>query len=211
MPRHPRTAGRACALVSGGADSAALVAHLLQKGETVYPVFVLSGYRWEEAELHWLKRLLSALACRRLKPLTCLRAPVHGSPHWAYTGRGVPGARSADEAVFLPGRNLVLLSAAAVFAAQNGIGTLALGTLRANPFADASPAFFASFEKTLRACFGLPIRIRAPFRRMTKAQVVRRYAPTPWGLTFSCLSPAGSRPCGRCNKCAERAKALRGL
>src|SRR5579864_1110464 len=105
MPRHRKAAGGVCALVSGGVDSAALIDRLLREGRAVHPVYLLSGYRWEKAELHWLRRLLAAMASPRLRPLGRLRFPardIAGDGHWALSGR-VPGARSADEAVYLPG------------------------------------------------------------------------------------------------------------
>ena len=51
-------------------------------------------------------------------------------------------------------------------------------------------------------------RVEAPFRFLSKEEVVRRAGDLPWRLTFSCLSPRGLSPCGRCNKCEERRKAL---
>jgi 7-cyano-7-deazaguanine synthase len=52
------------------------------------------------------------------------------------------------------------------------------------------------------------VRVIAPFRELSKTQVVRRGRRLPLHLTFSCLSPRQDRHCGRCNKCAERRRAL---
>ena len=166
MERRPWAVGRVCALVSGGVESAALIAYLLRRGKAVYPVYVRSGYRWEKAELHWLRRLLAAMANRRLKPLSCLSVPARQfSPqgHWAFSGRGVPGIGTPDSAVYLHGRNLLLLCAAAVFCARKGVGAIALGTLRCNPFLDASPVFFSRLEGALSNGFGLDFRIQPRF------------------------------------------------
>jgi len=46
------------------------------------------------------------------RPLVVMNSPitdVYGS-HWSVSGREVPDERSADDAVYLPGRNLLLLS-----------------------------------------------------------------------------------------------------
>lgn len=212
MPRR-RPTNRLCVLVSGGIESAALVVHLLRRGKAVYPVYVRSGYRWEKAELYWLRRFLAAIAARRLKPLACLHVPARefSRPgHWGFTGRAVPGAGSSDKAVYLPGRNLMLLCSAAVFCARKDIDAVALGTLSGNPFLDASPAFFSSLERALTNGFGRPFRVTAPFHRMTKNQVIRRSGNLPWRLTFSCLAPVERRPCQNCNKCEERRKVLSG-
>jgi 7-cyano-7-deazaguanine synthase len=61
----------------------------------------------------------------------------------------------------------------------------------------------------LSAALNFPLSIRAPFSRLSKKQVLALGRGLPWELTFSCLKPRGVRPCGRCNKCAERDKAFR--
>lgn len=208
MPRHPR---RSAALVSGGVESAALLGALLKRGDAVTPIYIRSGYRWEATEFHWLKRLLGAMKSPRLKPLVILLAPARQickAGHWGLTGRGVPGAASPDSAVHLPGRNLLLLSSAAVYCARHGIDAIAIGTLKGNPFPDARPAFFSGMELAFSAGLGRKIRIEAPFRLLPKRRVIDDAGELPWRLTFSCIAPSRSRPCGRCNKCSERRRAL---
>ena len=199
-----------CVLVSGGLDSAALVHRLLSTGRRLLPVYVRCGLRWEAAELYWLRRFLAAVRSPQVAPLVIVDIPVrslYGS-HWSLTGRCVPSSRSPDAAVYLPGRNVLLLSAAAIACAQRGISTIALGTLRSNPFADATPLFFKRLSTCLTQALEHSIRIITPLRRLKKAQVIRSASQLPFHLTFSCLQPRGHQSCGRCNKCAERAKAL---
>ena len=200
-----------CVLVSGGLDSAVLMARLLRAGGQVRPLYVRCGLTWEAAELYWLRRLLRALRSPRLLPLTVVWLPMrslYGS-HWSLSRRGVPGARSTDAAVYLPGRNLILLSCAGIVAAQRGVTRLALGALQSNPFGDASPRFLRSMSRSLSLALDRPIRISTPLRRFKKPQLVRAARGLPLALTFSCLRPLGVRPCGRCNKCAERRRAFR--
>ena len=200
-----------CVLASGGLDSAVLLARLLRAGGRVWPVYLRCGLAWEAAELYWLRRFLRAVRSPTLLPLTVLDAPIRRvyGPHWSLTGRGVPGSRSADAAVYLPGRNLLLLSHAAVASVQRRVTRLAVGTLRGNPFSDASPRFFRAIADCLTQALGLPIRIEAPLRRLTKPALIRSSTSVPLRLTFSCLNPLGVHPCGRCNKCAERRHAFR--
>jgi 7-cyano-7-deazaguanine synthase len=194
-------AADACVLVSGGLDSCVLVAEMAKRYRRVHPVFIRQGLVWERAELWHLRRYLRAVA---IGPLTILELPVRDlySNHWSVTGRQAPGARSRDEAVCLPGRNLLLLSKAATFCRLQKIPVLALGTLAGNPFADATPGFFRQFSKLAG------VKVIAPFRQLTKAQVVRRGRHLPLHLSFSCIAPRRGRPCGRCNKCAERRRVL---
>ena len=202
---------RVIALVSGGLDSFLLVHRLLRRGAQVVPVYIRGGLIWESAELAWLKRWLAQLRPSRLEPRTVLHIPLrtlYGS-HWSLTGRGVPSSESPDAAVYLPGRNVLLLGAAAVFAAQQGASTLAMGTLAGNPFGDATPAFFRRFSVCLSEALARPMRITTPLQRFTKSRLVASAASEPFELTFSCLRPRGLRHCGQCNKCAERRRAFR--
>lgn len=207
-----RRSGGICVLVSGGLDSAVLLHRLLASGRRVLPVYVRCGLRWEKAELYWLRRLCRAMRSPRLAPLCVVDAPLaalYGS-HWSLRGVRVPSARSADRAVYLPGRNLVLLSYAALVCARRHLTTIALGVLSSNPFGDASPRFFARFAACLAQALHQPMRVLTPLRHLTKARLIRSAArQVPLELTFSCLQPRGQWHCGRCNKCAERQRAFR--
>ena len=197
--------------MSGGFDSSLLVYQLLRRGWRVRPLYIRCGLRWERAELYWSRRLLAALRCPRLTALQIVDVPLRSvyGRHWSMGAGPVPSALTADAAVYLPGRNLLLLGHAAVACASRNIRTIALGLLRGNPFPDASPRFLSQLGRCVSQALGAPIRITAPFRRLTKAQVLRRCRRAPVGLTFSCLQPRGLRHCGRCNKCAERQRAFR--
>lgn len=204
-------AGKTCVLVSGGVESAALLSWALRRGDTVFPVYVRGGHAWERAELRWLPKLLRALRSPRLKPHSVLDLPVrdvYRRASWSLSGRGVPSARTPDAAVYLPGRNVLLLAKAAVFCAERGIGRIALGTLESNPFPDAGREFLRAMGRAASLGLGRRLALEAPFARLHKADVLRRFRGVPWGLTFSCMAPRGLRPCERCNKCAEREEAL---
>jgi 7-cyano-7-deazaguanine synthase len=204
------TSRSAAVLVSGGWDSLVLLAWARARHARVYPVYVRCGLRWERAELHHLRRFLKDDRRPGVAPLTVLNLPmkdVYGA-HWSRTGRGVPGARSRDSAVYLPGRNALLLTKAGVFAATRGVGTLYIGVLSANPFGDASPSFFRAQERALSLALRTPLRLRAPFRRLDKGALKRWAQGLPARHAFSCLNPRGVSPCGRCNKCAELRRIL---
>jgi len=182
-----------CALVSGGLDSMVLLAELAKSYRPVIPVYIRQGLAWEREEL------------RHLRGATVLDFPVSDlyRNHWSVTGRRVPGGKTRDEAVYLPGRNLMLLSKAAVFCAMHRIPVIAVGTLGHNPFPDATSKFFRDFARVSG------VKVIAPFRRLTKAEVIRRGRGLSLHLSCSCLAPRRGRHCGRCNKCAERQRAFR--
>lgn len=210
--------GTALILVSGGPDSAILVADCLARYGRVVPLFVRSGLRWEEAELYWLKRFLRRLKGRplggRLETLRVLSSGAEGlfpASHWASRGR-VPSWRASWGSVYLPGRNLLLLSHAAALAAAEGIGVLVLGTLSTNPFPDSRPRFLKAFERAAGLALGRGLVVRTPYAGLTKERVLRRGRSLPLELTFSCLRPSPHDPsphCGLCAKCFERRRAFR--
>ncbi|MBI4343850.1 MAG: 7-cyano-7-deazaguanine synthase, partial [Candidatus Omnitrophica bacterium] len=160
--------------MSGGLDSSLLVHWLLRRGRRVRPVYLRCGLRWEAAELYWSRRFLQAIRSKHLSPLQIIELPLRSlyGRHWSLGGGGVPSARSADAAVYLPGRNVLLVSLAAIAVAQRKVRTIALGILRSNPFDDASPRFLAQLGRCLSAALGVPLRILTPLRRLTKVEVI---------------------------------------
>jgi 7-cyano-7-deazaguanine synthase len=201
---------RICVLSSGGVDSAVLLWMMSLEYPQVVPVYLRCGLVWEEIELEGLRRFTAALAEPRVREPVSLDLPMADvyADHWSITGRDVPDRDTPDEAVYLPGRNLMLLSKAAVFCATHGIGAIACGQLRGNPFPDATPEFFAGMAATAGRALGTPIRILTPLLALKKHEVIAQGWKLPLHHTFSCMSPAGRRHCGLCNKCFERRTAF---
>jgi 7-cyano-7-deazaguanine synthase len=214
---HPRTA----VLLSGGLDSAVLLAEESAAGD-VQPIYVSAGLAWEGAERAMIDRLLSSSPFGRGPALVSLGVDmrdVYAPSHWAVTGRP-PAYHTPDEDVYLPGRNVILLGKAAVYCAAARLDRIVLGTLDHNPFPDATPAFRSAMAAALSLGLAHPLRIDAPYAGMGKADVIRRGAElgVPFELTLSCMSPedgtGGSAPgveplslpqhCGTCSKCRER-------
>lgn len=198
-------------MLSGGLDSCILLGDLLRQGEQVYPLYVRASLAWEEDELAAARRFISAVAQPRLAALVVLHLPVDDlyGRHWSVTGRFVPDAASPDEAVYLPGRNAILVLKAGLWCQLHGIPRLALGLLGSNPFGDAVPAFFQHLESALRLATGIPLEVVRPFAGLTKSEVMERGRHLPLELTFSCIAPQAGMHCGQCNKCAERQAAFR--
>ena len=105
---------------------------------------------------------------------------------------------------------MILLSKAAVYLSARGVAgagaRLLLGTLAGNPFADATPAFFAAQARALSLGLAMPIAIEAPYAGLRKSDVITRGVAlgVPLELTLSCMQPSDGRHCGRCSKCRER-------
>lgn len=202
-------------LFSGGLDSAVLLAHARRLAGVTHAFYVSVGFAWEAEELAMAARLLA-------------RPPLDGSfdvlrfdmtdvfppGHWAVRGEP-PAFDTPDEDVYLDGRNLILLSKAAVYAVRPAYRsnevTLLLGTLAGNPFPDATPEFFTAMARALSLGLDARITIEAPFAALHKADVIRTGIElgVPLELTLSCMQPADGWHCGRCSKCRERRDAFR--
>ena len=134
--------------------------------------------------------------------------------HWAIVGRA-PAFESPDDEVYIHGRNVILLSKAAVYASARsgpaGGARLLLGTLACNPFADATPEFFGTEARALSLGLAMPFSIEAPFAGLRKSDVIKRGVElgVPFELTLSCMQPSGGKHCGACSKCRERSEAFR--
>ncbi len=199
-------------LFSAGLDSAVLLADAAKRYGSAQPIYVRSGLAWEAAELRIAERFLAALPfdVRGLTTLTVDMRDVYPASHWAVRGEA-PAFDTPDEDVYIEGRNIVLLSKAAVYAARMKLSRIMIGPLAGNPFPDASPQFFAAMSAALSLGLASPITIDAPFLAMTKAAVIALGAVlgVPFELTLSCMQPVDGMHCGRCSKCRERLDAFR--
>ena len=195
-------------LVSGGLDSAVLVAEAARAYPAVHPVYVRTGLLWEDAEQAHLGRFLAAAAGPSLRPLVVLDQPAADllAGHWSVTGEGTPTPADPDAADYLPGRNVLLLAKPLLWCLLHGVPGLATAPLAANPFPDATPAFYDAFAAVVGQAVAGSVRVLRPYAHLTKPDVVRRGAALglPLEHTFSCNRPVGLRMCGACSKCGER-------
>jgi 7-cyano-7-deazaguanine synthase len=194
-------------LFSAGLDSAVLLAQAAKDAAAV-PLYVSVGLAWEGDEIAVARSLLASAPYRNAAPLVTLRfdmQDVYPATHWAIRGQA-PGFDTPDSDVYLEGRNVVLITKAAVFMARERIARVLLGPLADNPFPDATPAFFAALQRALSLGLDRPISIETPFASMHKPDVIRLGASldVPLELTLSCMQPVGGLHCGRCSKCRER-------
>lgn len=197
-------------LVSGGPDSMILVAELTRQSPRVHPLYVRCGLFWEREEENALDQFLRAIASPSLAPLQILEVPLHCiyGEHWSMTGSDTPDADSLDEAVLLPGRNLLVVTQAALWCHLHQVSTIALGLLKGNPFPDSTDEFFHACESVFSLGLKDPIQIVRPYSGLTKTEVLKRERDVPLEHTWSCIRPVRGVHCGACNKCAERQRAF---
>jgi 7-cyano-7-deazaguanine synthase len=195
-------------LLSAGLDSAVLAAAEARERPT-HPIYVSTGLAWEPGELAALDRLLASAPYERnvarLARLSFTVDDLYPESHWARRGEP-PAFDTPDEDVYLEGRNIVLLSKAAIYCARHGIGRIVLGPLVGNPFPDATPQFFSTMGDALSQGLAHRITIDTPFASLHKSAVIALGAElgVPFELTLSCMNPQRGLHCGRCSKCRER-------
>lgn len=206
-------------LSSGGMDSCVLLAKVASESDSdVFPIYVETGMLWEKAEQLALQRFISALENPAIHPIVKLLLPVrplYGTDHWSMDGRKIPEYNAPDETVYIPGRNIVLITLASIWCSLNGVHRIAIGSLAGNPFPDATPSFFDLIAKSNSAGLGHSVEVVAPLREMHKEDLLIKYgAGLPLHLTLTCANPFISGDddsivhCGGCNKCRERHEAF---
>lgn len=204
-------------LVSGGMDSCAMLADIALR-TVAHPIYVRSGMAWEDAEIAALTRFLASMDSERLQRLTVLEAPVApllGTRHWTMSPDAVPEYDAPDETVYIPGRNITLLSLAAIWCSLNDVHEIAIGTLACNPFPDATPQFRELISASCSAGLNHQITVTAPMSCLHKHELLSRFGDRfSLHLTLTCSKPELASDgdvshCGACNKCRERHEAYR--
>ncbi|KLJ00163.1 7-cyano-7-deazaguanine synthase QueC [Luteimonas sp. FCS-9] len=203
----------AVVLLSGGMDSAAVVAIAREQGFAVHALSVRYGQR-HTSELDAAARVAAALGAVAHKTVDVDLRAFGGS---ALTDDiEVPEAGSAGIPVtYVPARNTIMLSLALGWAEVIGAADLFCGVnaVDYSGYPDCRPEFVAAFERlanlaTKAGVEGAGIRVHAPLQHMSKADIVREglRLGVDFGLTVSCYrADAQGRACGHCDACRLRA------
>ncbi len=217
---NPARDRRAVALLSGGLDSA--VALLLWReggGEVEMVVTADYGQRAAAAEARAAERLASRWGLR-WQPVSLPwlgaaarsagSALIEGAAPLPRPGREALGDGMSAAAVWVPARNVVLLSVGAAWAEALGVGVVLAGFNReeAATFADNTVEFTQAMTAALALGTRAAVEVRAPTADLDKRQMVavaRRQGLVPADL-FSCYD-RGPEPCGHCESCARSARA----
>ncbi len=205
---------RAVVLLSGGLDSATVLAMARARGFECYALSVHYGQR-HSAELDAARRLAPALGAHDHRVMGVDLAGIGGS---ALTDSGLAVPESPTTGIpvtYVPARNTLLLSLALGWAEVIGATDIFVGVnfLDYSGYPDCRPEFIESFQRLARLATkagveGARFEIHAPLIKMSKEQIIR--AGTELGVDFamtvSCYQADGEgRACGRCDSCRIRA------
>ncbi|AKN94166.1 7-cyano-7-deazaguanine synthase [Xanthomonas oryzae pv. oryzicola] len=204
---------KAVVLLSGGMDSAAVIALAQEQGFAVYALSVRYGQR-HTSELDAAARVAAAQGVIAHKVVDVDLRSIGGS---ALTDDiDVPDAGGDGIPVtYVPARNTIMLSLALGWAEVVGANDLFCGVnaVDYSGYPDCRPEFVRTFEvlanlATKAGVEGAELRVHAPLQFLSKADIVREGVRlgVDFGLTVSCYrADADGRACGHCDACRLRA------
>jgi 7-cyano-7-deazaguanine synthase len=204
----------AVVLVSGGMDSAVVLAMAREQGFAPYALSVRYGQR-HTSELDAAASVARELGAVAHKTVHVDLRSIGGS---ALTDDiDVPEAGGPGIPVtYVPARNTIMLSVALGWAEVLGAADIFCGVnaVDYSGYPDCRPEFIAAFERlanvaTKAGVEGAGFRIHAPLLRLSKADIVREglRLGVDFAQTVSCYQadPEG-RACGHCDACRLRAE-----
>jgi len=207
------SAKKAVVLVSGGLDSATVLALARQQGFACYALSFDYGQR-HRAELFAATRIARTLGAVEHKTVVLDLRQIGGSA-LTDSAIAVPTAPSRGIPVtYVPARNTVFLSIALGWAEVLGATDLFIGVnaVDYSGYPDCRPEFISAFEKlaqvaTKAGVEGARFQVHTPLIAMSKAQIIGTgmTAGVDFALTVSCYAADDQgRACGRCESCRLR-------
>ena len=216
-------AKRAVVLLSGGLDSATVLAIARSQDYELYALSFSYGQRhvWE---LEAAKQVAASMGVAQHR-IAVIDLRVFGGS--ALTDDiAVPKGRAADEmgqgipVTYVPARNTIFLSFALAWAEVLGSSDVFIGVnaLDYSGYPDCRPEFIEAFQKmaNLATKAGVEgrqsLKIHTPLIALSKAQIIAKGLDlgVDYGLTSSCYDPSSAgEPCGQCDSCLLRQKGFR--
>ncbi|RON44951.1 7-cyano-7-deazaguanine synthase QueC [Pseudomonas frederiksbergensis] len=208
---------KAVIVFSGGQDSTTCLIHALPNYDEIHCITFDYGQR-HRAEIEVAQRLSVKLgvAVHKVLDTTLLNELAISSltrdnipvPTAAHSSDGLPNT-------FVPGRNILFLTLASIYAYQVGADTIITGICQADlsDFPDCRDEFITSFNKSVELGMNYKLRIENPLLNLSKAEI--------WALakyhekfdlirhhTLSCYNGLKGDGCANCNACNLRANGL---
>lgn len=212
----------AVVLVSGGMDSAVVLAIAREQGFAVHALSVAYGQR-HGSELAAAARVAASLGAAQHKIVDVDLRSIGGSAltddiEVPLDSDRHPGG-PAIPITYVPARNTIMLSVALGWAEVLGAADIFCGVnaVDYSGYPDCRPEFIAAFEQlanlaTRAGVEGAGIRVHAPLQQMSKADIVREGVRlgVDFAQTVSCYqADAQGRACGHCDACRLRADGFR--
>ncbi len=204
---------RAVVLLSGGLDSATVLAMARAQGFECYALSVDYGQR-HHAELAAAQQVAQTLGAREHRVVNIDLTGFGGS---ALTDAKIAVPEHASSGIpltYVPARNTIMLSLALAWAEVLKAQDIFFGVnaVDYSGYPDCRPEYVAAFERmanlaTKAAVEGQPLTLHAPLLHLSKAEIIRQGVGlgVDYALTVSCYQADESgRACGRCDSCRLR-------
>ncbi|MBA1256835.1 7-cyano-7-deazaguanine synthase QueC [Pseudomonas oryzihabitans] len=209
---------KAVILLSGGLDSATIVAMAKAQGFACYTMSFDYGQR-HRAELQAAERVARQLGVVEHKVIGLDLNGIGGS---ALTDPNIAVPETPGEGIpvtYVPARNTVFLSLALGWAEVLGARHLFIGVnaVDYSGYPDCRPEFVEAFERlanlaTKAGVEGDTFKIEAPLQFLSKAQIVQAGSQlgVDYALTVSCYQADDEgQACGCCDSCRLRAEGFK--
>jgi 7-cyano-7-deazaguanine synthase len=203
----------AVVLLSGGLDSATVLAMARQQGFRCFALSVDYGQR-HHAELAAAKRVADALGATEHRVVNIDLTGFGGS---ALTDNRIAVPEQETSGIpltYVPARNTIMLSLALAWAEVLKAHDIFFGVnaVDYSGYPDCRPEYVAAFERmanlaTKAAVEGNPLKIHAPLQFMSKSEIIQNgtWLGVDFSLTVSCYqADADGRACGVCDSCRLR-------
>ena len=204
---------RAVVLLSGGLDSATVLAMARAQGFECYALSVDYGQR-HHAELAAAKKVAQTLGAREHRVVTIDLTGFGGS---ALTDSSIAVPEHASSGIpltYVPARNTIMLSLALAWAEVLKAQDIFFGVnaVDYSGYPDCRPEYVSAFEHmanlaTKAAVEGKPLTLHAPLLHLSKAEIIREGVRlgVDYGMTVSCYqADEQGHACGRCDSCRLR-------
>ena len=204
---------RAVVLLSGGLDSATVLAMARAQGFECYALSVDYGQR-HHAELAAAQRVARALGAHEHRVINIDLTGFGGSALTDVSIAVPEHASSGIPLTYVPARNTIMLSLALAWAEVLQAQDIFFGVnaVDYSGYPDCRPEYVDAFERmanlaTKAAIEGKPLTLHAPLLHLSKAEIIRQGVRlgVDYGLTVSCYqADEEGRACGRCDSCRLR-------
>lgn len=215
---EPESKGKAVILLSGGLDSATVLAIAQDSGFDCYCLTVIYGQR-HGIEIESAKKVFQVSGAVEHKFVRVDLREIGGS---ALTDDiEVPKNDVPSQEIpvtYVPARNTIMLSIALGYAEVIGSNDIFIGvnSVDYSGYPDCRPEFVGAFEDlsqvaTRAGVTGNKMSVHAPLIDLTKPQIIQKGLSlgVDYGMTHSCYDPKlDGRACGRCDSCLIRLSAF---
>jgi 7-cyano-7-deazaguanine synthase len=206
---------RAVVLVSGGLDSATVLAMARAQGRECHALSFDYGQR-HRVELSAAQQVAARLGATQHKVMTLDIGWMGGS---ALTDSSIAVPKTPTTGIpvtYVPARNTIFLAVALGWAEVLEAEEIHIGAnaLDYSGYPDCRPAYLEAFQAMARLATragleGRGIRLAAPLVNLRKAEIIAAGLKlgVDYSLTISCYDPdIDGRACGRCDSCRLRAE-----